>query len=215
MDGWVMRFNSKPESVFFIGITGGSCACKSTFARRLREAFGADFCSILDQDSYYRDQSARFDRDGGAVNFDHPDSIDFDLLHQHLLKLHKGEPVEVPIYDFATHKRLDQTITLFPKDIILVEGALILTQAKIVSMLSESVFMDASEDVRLERRIKRDLIERGRSRDGVLEQFFNHVKPMHDLFIEPNKQLATYIVRDEASMQATLEELVEKLGVDS
>lgn len=210
-----MRCNHRPESVFFIGIAGGSCACKSTFARRLCEAFGADYCRILDQDSYYRDQSSRFDYDGGSVNFDDPSSIDFDLLHRHLLQLQRGEPIDVPIYDFATHQRLSASVQMYPTDIILVEGALILTQPPIMELLTESVFMDAPESMRLERRIKRDTLERGRTREGVLAQFYNHVKPMHDRYIEPSKRLATYIINGEAAMQETIEDLVSKLGIDS
>lgn len=210
-----MRFESKPESTFFVGITGGSCACKTTFARRLRDALGLDYCRILCQDSYYRDQSARFDRDGGAVNFDDPSSIDFALLYQHLLQLQRGEPINVPIYDFTTHKRLVEHVHLFPTEVILIEGTLILTQPMIVELLTESVFIDLPEEIRLERRIKRDIHERGRTRDSVLTQFHSHVKPMHDQYVEPAKQLATYHVFDEASMDAAIADLVDKLGIDS
>lgn len=210
-----MRFDSRPESVFFIGVTGGSCAGKSTFARRLRDALGLKYCNILSQDSYYRDQSAHFDHDGGAINFDDPGSIDFDLLRKHLLKLQRGEPIDVPIYDFATHRRLRETVQMFPAEIILLEGALILTQPDIVPLLTESIFLDADESVRLDRRIKRDTVERGRTRKGILEQFCKHVKPMHDRFVEPSKALATYRVFDEQTAEETIVELVDKLGIDS
>lgn len=210
-----MRFDAKPESVFLIGITGGSCAGKSAFAQRLRDALGKDYSSILSQDSYYYDQSVQFDRDGGIINFDDPTSIDFDLLHRHLLQLQCGKPVEVPLYDFKTHSRLSSTKLTFPTDIILLEGTLILTQPKIVELLSESVFLDTPETVRLRRRIKRDVSERARTREGILCQFQNHVKPMHERYIEKSRSLATYQVFDNRSAQQTIEELVEKLGIDS
>lgn len=210
-----MRFESKPESIFFVGITGGSCACKTTFARRLRDALGAEYCQTLCQDSYYRDQSARFDYDGGAVNFDDPSSIDFALLHQHLLQLQRGEPIQVPIYNFAIHQRLSEHVLMFPSEVILIEGTLILTQPKIVELLTESVFIDIPEEIRLERRIVRDMCERGRTRDSILMQFYNHVKPMHDRHVEPAKPLATYHVVDEVTMSAAITELVDKLGIDS
>ncbi len=210
-----MRSDSKPESVFLIGVTGGSCAGKSTFAQRLRDALGLEYCSILSQDSYYYDQRVRFDHDGGIVNFDDPASIDFGLLRQHLLQLQRGDPVAVPVYDFLTHRRLSEHVQMFPTDIVLVEGALILTQPLIVELLTESIFLEAPESIRLERRIKRDLTERGRTMEGILYQFNNHVRPMHSRFIEPSAALATYRVHDEETMQEVIVELVDKLGIDS
>ncbi len=210
-----MRFNSMPESVFFVGITGGSCAGKSTFAQHLREELGLEYCQILCQDSYYYDQSARFDRDGGAVNFDDPSSVDFPLLYQHLLQLQRGEPINVPIYDFATHRRLAESSPMLPTHVILLEGALILTQPQIVALLTESVYLDVPEPICLERRIKRDMSERARTRQGILDQFCNHVRPMHDRYIEPAKGLATYLVSNEFSAQEAIADLVDKLGIDS
>ena len=210
-----MRFNNKPESVFFIGIAGGSCAGKTTFARRLRAALGMDFCQILSQDSYYRDQSEQFDFDGGAINFDHPSSIDFELLRKHLFQLQQGRPIQVPIYDFPTHRRLSKYITLYPTNVILLEGALILSQPKIAELLSESVFLDIPEPIRLQRRLHRDMTERARTREGVLAQFRNHVKPMHQQFIEPYKHLATYYITDESTVQTVIDNLIDKLGIDS
>jgi uridine kinase len=213
--GGQVRIDNKPESIIFVGVTGGSCAGKSTFAQRLREALGVQYCQILYQDSYYRDQSARFDHDGGKVNFDEPSSIDFALLYEHLLQLQRGESIRVPIYDFATHRRLPETQPLFPSEVILLEGALILTEPRIRQLLTESVFLEADESVRLQRRIRRDTIERGRTLQGILDQFHHHVKPMHDRHIEPVKAVATYRVTDEATAQAAIADLVDKLGIDS
>lgn len=213
--GGQVRIDHKPEFILFVGITGGSCAGKSTFARRLREALGAQYCQILYQDFYYRDQSARFDHDGGKVNFDEPSSIDFTLLYEHLLQLQRGESVQVPIYDFATHRRLPETRQLSPSHVILLEGALILTEPRIQQLLTESVFLEAEESVRLQRRIRRDTTERGRTLQGILDQFHYHVKPMHDRYIEPVKALATYCVTDEETAQEAITDLVDKLGIDS
>ncbi len=210
-----MRSDSKPESVFFIGVTGGSGAGKTVFAKRLREAFGLDFSQIISQDSYYLDQSDNFDEEGGAVNFDIPESIDFDLMLQHLLQLQLGFPVQAPTYNFSTHQRLDSTMYIIPTDIIIVEGGLILTQPRIKELLTESVFLDYPEEVRLERMLKRDILERGRDKEGIFARFRNHVKPMHERYIEPVKSLASYRVTDDASIHKTIDELVENLGVDS
>jgi len=210
-----MRFDNRPESIFFIGVTGGSCSGKNTFARRLQAALGESYCSILSQDCYYRDQSACFDHDGGLVNFDDPASIDFDLLYSHLLRLQSGHAIDVPVYDFITHQRRPETHILYPTDAIIVEGSLILTQPSLVALMTESVFLECPEEVRLARRLQRDVAERGRSEDGVLAQFFNHVKPMHIQYIEPCKNSATYCVHDELTAQLTINELVDQLGIDS
>jgi uridine kinase len=210
-----MRSDSKPESVFFIGVTGGSGAGKTFFASHLREAFGREFSQIISQDSYYCDQSQKFDCEGGAVNFDIPESIDFNLLHQHLVQLQQGLAVQVPIYDFCSHQRLSQTLRIFPTDIMIVEGGLILTQPEIRDILTEVVFLDIREELRLERLIKRDILERGREREGVLKRFYAHVRPMHERYIEPNKSFASYLVEDERNILKVIENLVENLGVDS
>lgn len=210
-----MRSDSKPESVFFIGVTGGSGAGKTVFSKRLREAFGMDFCQVISQDFYYLDQSDNFDKEGGAINFDIPESIDFNLLRQHLLQLQLGFPVHAPIYNFATHQRLSTKMCITPADIIIVEGGLILTQPEVRELLTESVFLDLPEEVRLERLLARDISERGRDKQGILTRFSNHVKPMHKRYIEPIKSLASYHVYDESSIHVVIDELVEKLGVDS
>lgn len=198
-----MRFDSRPESVFFVGITGGRCAGKSAFAQRLRIALGLDYCRILYQDAYYHDQSVFFDRDGGAINLDAPSSIDFFLLHKHLLQLQRGLPINVPIYDFTTHKRSPNSEPLFPANVILVEGRSILTQPAIVELLTESIFLNVPEFIPVERRIQRDTAERGPT------------KSIHDSSIESTPPLATYQIFDEAEAQAVIEELVDKLGIDS
>ena len=169
-----------------IGISGGSGSGKTTFARRLKEVF-KDECSIVSQDSYYIDQSHKFDKDGGAVNFDHPDSIDFKLLAEHILQLKNGNVVEIPQYDFVTHSRLNERIIFKPTKLILVDGILIFSKPEVKSLFDITIFIDCPEQLRFERRLNRDVKERGRTPQGVKDQFYNQVKPMHDEFVEKNK----------------------------
>jgi len=188
-----------------LGIAGGSGSGKTTLAKRVSRAIGSDYCSILSQDNYYIDQSARFDRDGGAVNFDHPSSLDFDLLAKHLSDLKKGKSIEVPRYDFKTHTRLRETEILLPKKVIILDGILILYPENVRKLIDIKVFVEIPEEVRFQRRLKRDIEERGRTKEGVTEQFFNQVKPMHDLFVEPSKKYADYIAHDDFDVDAFLE----------
>lgn len=179
---------------YIVGVAGGSGSGKTTFARRLSELLGPDLCAIVGQDSYYIDQSDKFDQDGGSVNFDHPDSLEFSLMAKHLRDLKANHSIEIPIYDFPTHKRLAKTLQMNPRPIILVDGILILSQPEVVKALDEAVFIDCDENLRYERRLKRDVEERGRTPLGVFRQFHKQVKPMHDQFVEPSKQSATLVV---------------------
>ncbi len=149
---------------------------------------------ILGQDSYYIDQSHKFDRDGGAVNFDHPKSLEFTLLGKHLQELKSGKDIYVPIYDFASHKRLTQTEILRHHPVILVDGTLILSQDHLLPLFDESVFLEVDEDTRFQRRLKRDIEERGRTPEGVREQFYKQVKVMHDEFVEPSKTASSILL---------------------
>ncbi len=177
-----------------IAIAGGSGSGKTTFAKRLLSALGTHQAAIVAQDSYYIDQSHRFDRDGGAVNFDHPSALDFNLMAHHLKDLKQGLAIEIPIYDFATHKRLARTEPLAPHRFILVDGILILSQENLRPHFDISVFIDVEEKVRFERRLKRDTTERGRTAEGVREQFFRQVAPMHNEFVGPSAQYAQWKV---------------------
>ena len=159
---------------------------------------------ILAQDNYYIDQSAHFKGDGENVNFDHPSALDFPLLAEHLALLRTGQTIQVPIYDFASHKRSKNTIELKPHPIVILDGTLILSQELIRPHLSASIFIETSEAVRFDRRFRRDLAERGRQPDGIKKQFDRQVKPMHDLFVEPSKAFATEIISGERSFEADL-----------
>jgi uridine kinase len=185
---------SKIGASRIIGVSGGSGSGKTTFVRLLQTELQASVCAVLSQDHYYIDQSARFRGDGENVNFDHPDALDFALLARHLEQLRQGLAIEVPIYDFVTHKRLTQTEPFAAHPLVVLDGTLILSQENIRDQMDVSVFIDTPEDVRLERRLRRDTLERGRTREGVLKQFERQVKPMHDQFVEPSKAHATHVV---------------------
>lgn len=193
-----------------VGIAGGSGSGKTYLARALSDHFKDD-CCIISQDSYYIDQSDKFDHDGGAVNFDHPSAIDFNLLASHLEDLSACKEVQVPIYDFATHKRLKETILQRPKRIILVDGILIFSQKVCVDCFSMKIFVETSEELRFQRRLRRDVEERGRTPDGVRAQFFSQVKPMHDQFVEPSKVVADYVLKESDLFSDFLEKIIKKL----
>lgn len=184
----------KPQ---LIAISGGSCSGKTTSAKILWEHFGEEVCSILYQDNFYRDQSDKFDYDGGSVNFDHPDAIDFPLLRTTLLKLKEGKACKIPQYDFASHKRLETWLDFEPKKIILVDGILILHAPELQDLFDLKVYFCASPEERLKRRVKRDVKERGRTPDGVKKQFSAQVEPMHQQFVEPSKASADFIYQHE------------------
>ncbi len=198
----------RPRRVL-LGISGGSGSGKSTLASALaaglRERLGTAACGVLAQDSYYIDQSARFDGDGGAVNFDDPASIDFALLARHLGELAAGRPVEVPIYDFSTHTRVPRTLRFEPRTVVIVEGTLLLSQSPVTAKLEPRIFVEAAESVRFARRLERDTVERGRLPEGVRRQFDLHVKPMHDRHVAPSRDRATLVVSGERQLAEALE----------
>lgn len=196
---------------YIIGVAGGSGSGKTYFARELQKILGDDLSAIVYQDNYYIDQSHRFDGDGGSVNFDHPESLDFDLLAKDLAKLKKGESIDVPIYDFATHTRKKETLKYQPKKIILVDGILILDSHVVRSQLDEAVFFDTPEELRYKRRLERDVQERGRSAEGVKKQFDKQVRPMHNQFVEPSKIFAQTIVKDFGDYHEAIEFFTKKL----
>lgn len=203
----------KRSSCLVIGVAGGSGSGKTTFTRMLQVHLGERFCGILHQDNYYRDLHQFFDRDGGAVNFDHPDSIEFELMIRHVRDLKSGQSIEVPRYDFATHRRLYETIHFPFKPVILVDGILLFTQSELRDLFDFSFFIDTDEDLRFSRRLYRDVRERGRTEEGVREQFIRHVKPMHDTFVEPSKRFADRIISGEKSFGPSIESVVYGLGL--
>ena len=200
------------ESVLILGVAGGSCSGKTTLTHFLKRYFGND-ATVLAQDSFYIDQSHKFDRDGGSVNFDHPNSIDFSLMGLCVKKLKEGSEVSIPIYDFATHTRSEEVQKVLSKKLMVIDGTLILSQEKVRSQLDLSFFIDADEDIRFQRRLQRDTKERGRTEQGVKDQFYSQVKPMHDEWVEPSKIHATHIFPGtiDFSTSSDLQAILEKV----
>jgi len=179
-----------------LGVSGGSGSGKTFFAKALQRYLGDKACNIIYQDNYYIDQSKKFDFDGGSVNFDHPESLDFKLLGQHLAQIKKGIATDIPTYDFATHTRTKVTCRITPLPVIIVDGILIFQAEEVRPHLDELVFFDTPEELRFKRRLERDVKERGRDPKGVKNQFEKQVKPMHDHFVEPSKKYADHVVSD-------------------
>lgn len=179
---------------FILGIAGGSGSGKTTVTRKIVSALDSDSIILLDHDSYYKDQSALSYEKRVCVNYDHPDALDNDLLLQHLKQLRDYKPIEKPVYNFVSYTRSEQTLLIEPKDIIILEGFLIFTDPRIRQMCNIKIYVDTDDDVRIIRRIERDLKERGRSLESIISQYFATVKPMHHQFVEPSKRFADIII---------------------
>lgn len=197
--------------MLIIGIYGGTGSGKTTIVNMIASHFSSNDIEIISQDSYYKDNSDISYEDRCKLNFDHPDAIDFNLLYKHLKNLRKGETVEQPIYDFKIHNRLKKTIQIKPKKILILEGILIMCHAEIRSIFDLKIFINANSKTRMERRIKRDIVERGRSRDEVLKRYIETLKPMHEKFIEPTKIYANYIIENQFNNKLNIDELLEKM----
>lgn len=205
--GGVGYFLTMP--VYFIAITGGSGSGKTWLARQLKRRLGAQ-AVILTLDDFYRDQSAVPLRQRSRLNFDHPDAIDWDLLIECLDGIKDGKPVRLPRYDFTEHTRKTRTRVWNRKPIVVLEGLWLLRRPELRKLYSLSVFVECDEALRLERRIKRDMRERERSRASILRQFRTQVAPMHDCYVQPQAKLATMVLGPAISRQA-VDDLAEQI----
>lgn len=179
---------------FVIGVAGGSGSGKTTVVRRIVESLGTDQVSLLEHDKYYRDRGDLRFEERAALNYDHPDSLETDLLVRHINDLRTGRPVEVPNYDFARFARESGTTTVLPRRAIIVEGILLFADPDLRRLMDVKVFVDADDDTRFIRRLQRDLSERGRTVQSVIDQYLGTVKPMHLEFVEPSKRYADVII---------------------
>jgi uridine kinase len=179
---------------FLLGVAGGTGSGKTTVARRILDAVGETRIALFEMDSYYRDIEWRSDDDLVHHNFDHPSALDFDLLREHLAAVRAGRAVEAPIYDFVRHRRTDRTRTVRPEAVVIVEGILVLVEPAVRQLLDFKIYVDTDADVRLIRRLRRDLDERGRAVEDVLRQYEASVRPMHLEFVEPSKRWADVII---------------------
>lgn len=177
-----------------LGIAGGSGSGKTTVARSLIEIIGADRIAYLEHDNYYRDLSHLSEEERAMVNFDHPDSFDTPLLIEHIESLKNSESIHKPVYSYKHHQRTEEVIPVHPRPLIIVEGILVLENAALRSLMDIKIFVDTEDDVRLVRRLRRDIAERGRSLERVLGQYEATVRPMHLTFVLPSRRYADVIV---------------------
>jgi uridine kinase len=190
-----------------IGIAGGSGSGKTTLAHHILERVGIGRIAYLPHDAYYKDLSDLPPNQRAEINFDHPDSLDSELLAQHIRQLKTLEPVEIPVYDFKNHSRTRKTLRVEPRPVIMVEGILIFAEKSLRELLEVKIFVDTDSDMRFIRRLERDLFERGRSTESVIHQYLATVRPMHLEFVEPSKRYADIII-PEGGLNAVAMELV-------
>lgn len=194
-----------------IGIAGGSGSGKTTVAQEILQRVGPSQIAFLQHDSYYKDLSGLPPTQRAEVNFDHPNSLETDLLIQHITSLRDGTPIEVPIYDFSTHSRTDQTFTVQSRRVILVEGILIFTEITLRELFDVKIFVDTDSDIRFIRRLDRDITERGRTTESVIKQYQSTVRPMHLEFVEPSKRYADIIIPEGGFNTAALDMVVARI----
>jgi len=194
-----------------IGIAGGSGSGKTTVAQEILQRVGPDRIAFLQHDSYYKDLSGLPPAQKADVNFDHPNSLETNLLTQHIASLRNGKPVEVPIYNFSTHSRTSQTYTVQPRKVILVEGILIFTESELRELFDLKIFVDTDPDLRFIRRLERDITERGRTTESVIKQYQSTVRPMHLEFVEPSKRYADVIIPEGGHNTAALDMVVARI----
>jgi uridine kinase len=187
----MMPFNPTP---IVIGIAGGSGSGKTTVANVILNRVGADRIAYLPHDAYYRDLRHLPYNRRVEINFDHPDSLESELMTEHILQLKAWMPIDLPIYDFTTHSRTTQTIRIEPQRVILVEGILIFAERNLRELFDVKIFVDTDADLRLIRRLQRDITERGRTTETVIKQYLSTVRPMHLEFVEPSKRYADVII---------------------
>lgn len=177
-----------------IGIAGGSGSGKTTVLNHIIREFGSDPIAVLDHDAYYHDLSHLSPEKRARFNFDHPEALETELMRAHLDRLIDGQEIDKPVYDFRTHTRRDETETIEPRPVIIIEGILVLAESMLEEQMDIKIYVDAADDIRLMRRIRRDMQERGRSIEGVLRQYERTVRPMHLEFVEPSKREADIII---------------------
>ena len=198
------------KDVIVIGIAGGTCSGKSTLIQKIKDEFG-DAITMLSHDFYYKAHNDIPFEERKRLNYDHPDSFDTDLMIEHIRKLMEGESIERPVYDFTIHNRIDETVTVRPSKVIVVEGILIFENKELRDMCDIKVFIDTDADVRIIRRIVRDVSERGRTLESVVTQYLTTVKLMHEQFVEPSKKYVDVIIPEGGYNKVALEMLNERI----
>lgn len=198
------------SNIIVIGIAGGSGSGKTTLMKNLIARFQDDV-TVLSHDNYYRPYDELPLEERRKVNYDHPDAFDTEMMIEHLKQLKAGQPIECPIYDYTTYSRSAETTRIEPRKVILVEGILIFENKALCSQMDIKIFVDTDADVRLIRRIKRDVAKRGRSLESVLTQYLSTVKPMHEQFVEPSKKNADLVVLEGGKNLVALEMIIDRI----
>ena len=194
-----------------VGIAGGTGSGKTTVAAKLAAAMPPGRCVTLEHDAYYRDQGHLPPEGRARINYDHPSSLESELLAEHLRQLRAGRAVDVPIYDFATHTRRPETRRVSPSRVIIVEGILVFTEPQLREQFDIKIFVDTDADIRLIRRIRRDLEQRGRTFQSIREQYYATVRPMHLQFVEPSKRWADLLIPEGGDQRVALEMVTSRL----
>jgi len=194
-----------------IGVAGGSGSGKTTVAQELLRRVGADRIAYLQHDSYYKDLRMLPSTQHSEINFDHPDTLETELLIKHIIDLREFKAVQIPIYDFSTDTRKTETITVEPRNVILVEGILLYVEPELRKLFDVKLFVDADADIRFIRRLHRDITERGRSTESVIEQYYATVRPMHLEFVEPSKRYADVIIPEGGHNVAALDMVTARI----
>lgn len=194
-----------------IGIAGGTGSGKTTVARAIYDRVGKDRIEWIPHDSYYRSFDALTREERHRINFDHPDSLETELLARHLDVLCKGSSVEIPLYDFTTHARKTETQRVEPRKVIIVEGILVLAEAELRKRIDIKLFVDTPADIRFVRRLMRDIKSRGRTLESVVEQYISTVRPMHEEFVEPSKRHADLIIPEGGENQVAIDAIIARV----
>ena len=200
-------------NTIIIGIAGGTGSGKTTLADKLVNSFGREEVSILRHDAYYKRHDNMTFEERCKLNYDHPDAFDNDLLVEHILDLKEGKSIEMPVYDYTIHNRSDETITVEPAPVVILEGILIFAEPTLCDLMDIKVFVDTDADVRILRRIIRDVNERARSLDNIIRQYLTTVKPMHEQFVEPSKRRADLIIPEGGRNEVALDMLIHRIRV--
>ena len=197
--------------VLTIGIAGGTGSGKTTITRRIVREFGGDV-AVLHHDSYYRAHDDLPYAERAKLNYDHPNAFETDLMLSHVRALKRGESIQCPVYDFTAHNRSRETVTVKPARVLVIEGILIFAERELCKEMDIKLFVDTDADVRILRRIVRDVRDRGRSLDSVVKQYLNTVKPMHEEFVEPSKRNADLIIPEGGRNQVAMDIVMERIG---
>lgn len=195
------------DKICVLGVAGGSASGKTTIINKLQDFFGEDI-AVISHDSYYKAHPEMTYEERSQLNYDHPDSFESDRMADDVRKLIKGYAIDMPVYDYVIHNRSDKTVRIEPKTVIVMEGILILENKELRDLMDIKIFVDTDADERLMRRIKRDMIERGRSIESIIDQYAKTVKPMHEEFVEPSKKHADIIIPRGGENEAGLDMLI-------